>query len=164
MNALPISELRWYFDFRRLRAHHHADSCHFTSTDAYEAGIFAHLHLQTRIVSRASAGDDEYLQRACRGGAERTLRVPTATYSLLFETSTSLSSAQDGSFRIHDRRPARSWLRIQGSATNVLNHPAFDQPALNISDPGSVGKITASYTTSDFAGPREVMLGLRFEF
>ena len=63
-------------------------------------------------------------------------------------------------FRITER----SWLRIQGSATNVLNHPAFDQPALNISDPGSVAKITASYTTSDFAGPREVMLGVRFEF
>jgi hypothetical protein len=58
----------------------------------------------------------------------------------------------------------RSWLRIQGSATNVLNQPAFDQPALNISAPGSVARITSTYSASDFAGPREVMLGLRLEF
>jgi outer membrane receptor protein involved in Fe transport len=63
-------------------------------------------------------------------------------------------------FHITERR----WLRIQGSATNVLNQPAFDQPALNISAPGAVARITSIYTASDFAGPREVMLGVRLEF
>ncbi|MGH9340906.1 MAG: carboxypeptidase regulatory-like domain-containing protein [Acidobacteriota bacterium] len=57
-----------------------------------------------------------------------------------------------------------TWLRVQGSATNLLNQPTFNQPALNISAPNAVARITSSYTASDFAGPREIMLGLRFEF
>ncbi|MGH9338461.1 MAG: hypothetical protein ACRD1R_02455, partial [Acidobacteriota bacterium] len=56
------------------------------------------------------------------------------------------------------------WLRVQATATNVLNHPNFDNPRLNISAPGSVATINSIYSRSDFAGPREIMLGLRFEF
>lgn len=56
------------------------------------------------------------------------------------------------------------WLRVQASATNALNTPSFNPPALNISAPGSVGRITSIYSASDFAGAREVMLGLRLEF
>ncbi|MGH9340897.1 MAG: carboxypeptidase regulatory-like domain-containing protein [Acidobacteriota bacterium] len=57
-----------------------------------------------------------------------------------------------------------SWLRVQASATNVLNRANFDFPNVNISAPAARTRITSIYTRSDFAGPREIMLGLRFEF
>ncbi len=54
-------------------------------------------------------------------------------------------------------------LRVQGTARNALNHPAFGNPNLNISVPAAAGKIT-SVQTRDFAGPREIAIGLRYEF
>lgn len=53
-------------------------------------------------------------------------------------------------------------LRLQVSATNVLNHPNFGQPDTNISDAG-VGTITTTQTAS-FSGPRAVLLGARYTF
>lgn len=54
-------------------------------------------------------------------------------------------------------------LRIQATATNVLNHPSFGNPNLNISVPAAVARIT-SVQTRDFAAPREISLGLRYQF
>lgn len=56
-----------------------------------------------------------------------------------------------------------SALRFLITATNALNHPNFANPALNISAPGAVGRISA-LMDRDFAGPRRVMIGLRYEF
>ncbi len=56
-----------------------------------------------------------------------------------------------------------STLRFLITATNALNHPSFANPALNISAPGAVGRIS-SLADRDFAGPRRVMIGLRYEF
>ncbi len=57
-------------------------------------------------------------------------------------------------------------LRVQVTATNVLNHPAFGDPAVNISAPGSVGTISSliDRRDRDFALPREVMIGVRYDF
>jgi len=54
-------------------------------------------------------------------------------------------------------------LRVQGTATNALNHPSFGNPNLNISVPAAVGRIT-SVATRDFSGPREISIGLRYQF
>jgi hypothetical protein len=54
-------------------------------------------------------------------------------------------------------------VRVQGTATNALNSPSFGNPSLNISAPASVGRIT-DVQSRDFAGPREVSIGLRYEF
>lgn len=54
-------------------------------------------------------------------------------------------------------------VRVQGTATNALNHPNFGNPALNISVPASVGTIT-DVQTRDFGGPREISIGVRYEF
>ena len=49
MKGLSTSGLRCYVGFRRyLRAPHHIGGGHFTSTDADEAGIFAHLRTPDR--------------------------------------------------------------------------------------------------------------------
>jgi hypothetical protein len=53
-------------------------------------------------------------------------------------------------------------LRLQVSATNVLNHPNFGSPDTNISD-STPGKITTTQTAS-FSGPRAVLLGARYTF
>jgi hypothetical protein len=55
------------------------------------------------------------------------------------------------------------WLRFQAMATNVLNRPNFGVPNTNISDT-NVGIVSSIYSTSDFAGAREIMLGVRLEF
>jgi hypothetical protein len=55
------------------------------------------------------------------------------------------------------------WLRFQGTATNVLNRANFDVPSTNISAT-DVGLIDSVYSRSDFAGAREIMLGVRLEF
>ena len=58
MRGLPISNFRCYVSFRRcLRAPHHIGASYFTSTDADEAGIFAHLLLQAGIVLAAQSED-----------------------------------------------------------------------------------------------------------
>jgi hypothetical protein len=55
-------------------------------------------------------------------------------------------------------------LRVQATAVNALNHPIWNVPALNISAPGSVGRITSSLDRQDVQGTREIMFGLRYEF
>jgi hypothetical protein len=62
-------------------------------------------------------------------------------------------------FRVAERHT----VRVQGTATNALNHPSFDVPNLNISLPAAVGTITSTQTR-DFSGAREVSIGLRYEF
>ncbi|MGH9671561.1 MAG: carboxypeptidase regulatory-like domain-containing protein [Bryobacteraceae bacterium] len=57
-----------------------------------------------------------------------------------------------------------SSLRFLITATNALNHPNYAIPALNISAPGAVGRVTSLVTDRDFAGPRRMMIGLRYEF
>lgn len=54
-------------------------------------------------------------------------------------------------------------LRVQGTATNALNHPSFGNPSLNISVPAAVGRITSTQDR-DFSGAREISIGLRYQF
>ena len=54
-------------------------------------------------------------------------------------------------------------LRFQVSLTNLFNNPNFDVPVLNISAPAAVGTIPTTQTR-DLAGPRNALLGARFEF
>jgi hypothetical protein len=54
-------------------------------------------------------------------------------------------------------------VRLQGTFTNVLNHPNFNDPNLNISAPGSVGRISSAQTR-DYGGPRSGMLAAFFDF
>lgn len=54
-------------------------------------------------------------------------------------------------------------LRFQVSVTNLFNNSNFDVPALNISAPVAVGTIPTT-KTRDLAGPRNAVLGARFEF
>jgi hypothetical protein len=61
-------------------------------------------------------------------------------------------------FRFHERLRAT----LEGTFTNVLNHPNYGTPNLNIRS-GSVGRITGLYTRYS-AGPRSGRLGLRIEF
>ena len=63
------------------------------------------------------------------------------------------------SFRVLEN----SYVRVQATATNFVNHPVFGNPATNISVPASVGTIR-SIQTRDSGGPREVMLGVRYDF
>lgn len=53
-------------------------------------------------------------------------------------------------------------LRLQISATNVLNHPNFAGPGLTITST-SVGHITSTQSGS-FAGPRTILAGVRYNF
>jgi hypothetical protein len=53
-------------------------------------------------------------------------------------------------------------LRLEVSATNVLNHPNLGLPDTNISDSGA-GKISSTQTAS-FSGPRTVLLSGRYTF
>ncbi|MEK7405783.1 MAG: TonB-dependent receptor [Acidobacteriota bacterium] len=71
----------------------------------------------------------------------------------------SLSLGLFKSFRIAEH----SAVRVQGTATNALNHPNFGSPNLDISVPAAVGRIR-SIQSRDFGGRREVMLGVRYEF
>ena len=59
-----------------------------------------------------------------------------------------------------------SSLRLQASFSNVLNHPNFSNPNLNISFPASAGVITSTYsqTFGISGGPRQGQVGLRYEF
>jgi len=54
-------------------------------------------------------------------------------------------------------------VRVQGTATNALNHPSFDIPNLNISVPAAVGTVTGTQSR-DFSGAREISIGLRYQF
>ncbi|MGH9162880.1 MAG: carboxypeptidase regulatory-like domain-containing protein [Vicinamibacteraceae bacterium] len=58
----------------------------------------------------------------------------------------------------------RDALRLEITATNVFNRTNYDNPELDISAPGTVGTISSSYSSSDFAGPREVAISLRYQF
>lgn len=57
----------------------------------------------------------------------------------------------------------RHSLRVQATATNALNHPNFGNPAINISVPAAVARIT-TVATRDFGGPRALSIGLRYQF
>jgi Carboxypeptidase regulatory-like domain len=63
------------------------------------------------------------------------------------------------SFRIYEHIN----LRLQGSFTNVLNHPNFGEPNMNISSGASAGVITSTSTNS-FVGPRGGQVGARLSF
>src|SRR5579872_999927 len=54
-------------------------------------------------------------------------------------------------------------LRFQATFTNVLNHPNFNDPNINISAPASFGTIT-SVQTRDYAGPRSGVLAAFLSF
>ncbi len=73
-----------------------------------------------------------------------------------------LNAALFKSFKITEH----SALRFQASFTNVLNHPNFGNPNLNISLPTSAGVITSTYGQPFGvpAGPRQGQVGIRFEF
>jgi hypothetical protein len=53
-------------------------------------------------------------------------------------------------------------LRLQVSATNVLNHPNWGTPSLNITTSGAAS--ISSTQSASFAGPRNVLLGARYNF
>jgi carboxypeptidase family protein len=57
-------------------------------------------------------------------------------------------------------------LRFEMTATNIFNHTNFANPALTISTPTSIGRITATGVDSDLdqSGPRSFRAGLRFEW
>ena len=56
-----------------------------------------------------------------------------------------------------------SSLRIQGTFTNALNHSNYVDPNLNISAPGTVGLIRGTRGL-DSSGPRQGVVGIRFDF
>ena len=58
--------------------------------------------------------------------------------------------------------PKTTSLEVSASFTNVLNHPNFGNPDVNVTDTGA-GKITAT-SASDFTGPRSGLLSARFSF
>lgn len=58
--------------------------------------------------------------------------------------------------------PKSTSIEVAASFTNVLNHPNFGTPDVNVTDAGA-GKITTT-STSDFAGPRAGLLSARFNF
>jgi hypothetical protein len=70
-----------------------------------------------------------------------------------------LNTALFKSFTIHD-----NWkVRLEGSFTNVLNHPNFGNPDTNISDGASTGTITST-TSNSFGGARSGQVAARLSF
>ena len=63
-------------------------------------------------------------------------------------------------FRISESK--RVQLRLL--MTNVFNHPNFATPALDISSPGTVGRITSTFAEQVGEDARQIHLSLRFEF
>ena len=63
------------------------------------------------------------------------------------------------SFRVTEKMS----LRLQATFTNVLNHPNFNDPNVNISAPASFGTIT-SVQTRDYSGPRTGLLAAFLSF
>lgn len=57
----------------------------------------------------------------------------------------------------------RMFFRVQASFTNLFNQANFDIPALNISAQGAVARIRA-VQGRDLAGPRNGLIGARFDF
>jgi hypothetical protein len=60
----------------------------------------------------------------------------------------------------------RMRLRFETTATNLFNHPNFANPALNISNAATVGRISSTVVDSDLdqSGARQIRMGLRFEW
>jgi len=54
-------------------------------------------------------------------------------------------------------------LRMEGTFTNLPNHPNFFQPSVNISNPSGFGKLT-SVQSSENSGNRTGQVGVRVEF
>lgn len=71
----------------------------------------------------------------------------------------SLNAAMFKSFQIHGRLS----LRLQGSFTNILNHPNFGEPNMNISTGSSAGVISST-TSNSFSGARSGQIGARLTF
>ncbi|HEU0005598.1 MAG TPA: hypothetical protein VFS12_06345, partial [Terriglobia bacterium] len=63
------------------------------------------------------------------------------------------------SFKVKER----TTVRVQATFTNVLNHPNFGNPNLNISTPTSVGLIRSTQTR-DSSCAREGLIGIRIDF
>lgn len=56
-------------------------------------------------------------------------------------------------------------LRFSADFLNVLNHPLFDDPALNVLAPASFGVLTSQpISSNNFYNARQIQLGLRIEF
>jgi hypothetical protein len=64
--------------------------------------------------------------------------------------------------------PIRERLRVRGeiTSTNVLNHPNYSEPGLNISQPVQLGVISGvgGVAAYDQTGPRNVRMGVRLEW
>jgi hypothetical protein len=58
----------------------------------------------------------------------------------------------------------RLTLKYQAAISNLFNHPNFAFPAMNISVPGQVGKISGTYSSLDLAGARNIRMSLRLDF
>jgi hypothetical protein len=69
------------------------------------------------------------------------------------------SAALFKSFPIRERMA----FRVQISFTNLFNNANFDVPALNISAPAAVARIRSTQSR-DLAGPRNGLIGARFDF
>ena len=57
----------------------------------------------------------------------------------------------------------RARLRLEGTFTNLPNHPNFAPPATNISTPGTFGR-TSTVQASENAGNRVGQVALRLDF
>ncbi len=77
--------------------------------------------------------------------------VPWATLDL------SLSKRMTITERVH--------IRFSADFLNALNHPLFNDPALNLLAPASFSVLTSEPTSSNnFYKARQIQLGLRIEF
>jgi hypothetical protein len=65
-------------------------------------------------------------------------------------------------FQIHERARVRGEI----TSTNILNHPNWSEPGLNITAPDQLGVISATggVASYDQSGPRTVRMGVRLEF
>jgi len=54
-------------------------------------------------------------------------------------------------------------LRMEGTFTNLPNHPNFQAPAVDVSTPSSFGKLT-QVQTAENSGNRTGQVGIRLEF
>jgi len=77
--------------------------------------------------------------------------LPWATLDLSLSKRTAITE------RVH--------IRFSADFLNALNHPLFNDPALNLLDPASFGVLSTEPTSSNnFYNARQIQLGLRIEF
>jgi hypothetical protein len=71
----------------------------------------------------------------------------------------------DMSLSKRTRITERVSVRFSADFLNALNHPLFDDPALNLLDPASFGVLGSQpISSNNFYNPRQIQLGLRIEF